>query len=170
MFKSQYYFYPNFQRVESLEKLSDEKLKMYMQLLKFDMILNPYSYQSFVMYGHIHADLFMRQTETVYCKGTRVITDEMQGESAIAVKSMKIDHENHFDQELSSFANALYIMVSQIAYESNIDMSFLTQEIGFELVSKNWIERHKMLKRWEDSPTLKNASEVLNVMFKTVHL
>ena len=164
--------YPYFTKNSNQEWLNEEKEFILMELLKFDMMFNPLSYQSYIMYGTIIAYKFWSQAEAMHLKGHHIKNLESQRvEPSSAPNSNKNDSmDSDFDKIIISYANAIYIMTNILAYENSIDIKSVAGEINFIPMTENWILRHKHLHRWPDSSVINDIISLLDLLFRVVNL
>ena len=164
--------YPYFTKNCNSEWLNDEKQFIWMELIAFDMMFNPLSYQSYIMYGTIIANRFSIQAETMHLKGHHINNPESQ---RVEATSNPNSHKNDslssdFDKIIINYANAIYIMTNIFAFDNSVDLKAIVEETGFIPITENWISRHKKLNRWIDSLVSTDIINLLDIMFRTVNL
>jgi hypothetical protein len=121
---------------KSNEGLDEKKVQQRKDLLELDIMMNPTSHQTYMIYGFLNSFTFIKSSEFSYTKGQ---------------KTTSIHKEfSDFDTMLNCFSNTLYIILSKFAYKFNLEDQ-VTEDFKIKLISKKWFERGEQLKRWPDS-------------------
>ena len=115
---------------------------------------------------------FMRGTEGVYLKGSRVLGLDATVESGNQRTSSLLSSglSAKFEKSLTNFSFAIYVIVSLLANDNGLEFSNLGQETGFESVPTVWLKRTRQLKRWPNSTPLRDLTDVLDVVYRMVNL